>query len=121
VVGALLASRNLPEDRPSGRARLDVVGLLLLSPGVAAVIFALSRVEAAGGTSRQVRLPKDGAPTRKGQRHCHHPAGTRGDQAQRARKHALLAHRRPLPEDLQRAGQPAELSVHRRTRMLPGG
>jgi EmrB/QacA subfamily drug resistance transporter len=58
AVGALLAARNLPEDRPSGRTRLDVVGLLLLSPGVAAAIFALSRIQAPGGfASRQVLVP----------------------------------------------------------------
>lgn len=49
VVGAYLAYRNLPEDRPESRVRLDWVGLLLLSPGVAAIIFGLSRVEGHGG------------------------------------------------------------------------
>ncbi|WP_327238638.1 multidrug efflux MFS transporter [Streptomyces sp. NBC_01317] len=51
LVGIWLAHRNLPDDRPapdSPRPRLDVTGLLLLSPGVAAVIYGLSRVE--GGT-----------------------------------------------------------------------
>lgn len=49
VVGGWLAFRNLPDDRPSGdRARLDIVGLLLLSPGAAAVIYGLSRI---GGDS----------------------------------------------------------------------
>ena len=49
VVGAYLAHRNLPDDRPQGRTRLDWVGLLLLSPGVAAIIYGLSRVEGHGG------------------------------------------------------------------------
>jgi EmrB/QacA subfamily drug resistance transporter len=49
VIGAYLAFRNLPSDRPTGRTRLDVVGLLLISPGVAAVVYALSQVEGAGG------------------------------------------------------------------------
>ncbi|CUU55161.1 drug resistance transporter, EmrB/QacA subfamily [Parafrankia irregularis] len=60
VVGAWLAARNLPDDRPRGgtRARLDVLGLLLISPGVAAVIFGLSRVEgSAGFASVEVLLP----------------------------------------------------------------
>ncbi|MYV57136.1 MDR family MFS transporter [Streptomyces sp. SID3212] len=51
LVGILLARRNLPDDRPapdSPHPRLDVTGLLLLSPGVVAVIYGLSRVE--GGT-----------------------------------------------------------------------
>jgi EmrB/QacA subfamily drug resistance transporter len=53
VVGAVLAWRNLPADAPRAgtRATLDVVGLLLLSPGVAAVIYGLSRVESSGGFS----------------------------------------------------------------------
>jgi EmrB/QacA subfamily drug resistance transporter len=54
LVGGWLARRNLPEDhrapdRP--RARLDVVGLLLLSPGVVAVIYSLSRVGGTAGLS----------------------------------------------------------------------
>jgi EmrB/QacA subfamily drug resistance transporter len=58
VVGAYLAYRNLPEDRPESRTRLDWVGLLLLSPGVAAIIFGLSRVEGHGGFGApQVLVP----------------------------------------------------------------
>lgn len=60
VVGGWLAMRNLPDDRPAPgtRTRLDIVGLLLLSPGVAAVIYGLSRVEgSAGFTSLEVLLP----------------------------------------------------------------
>jgi EmrB/QacA subfamily drug resistance transporter len=50
AVGAWLAFRNLPDDRPSGeRTRLDIVGLLLLSPGAAAVIFGLSRITGESG------------------------------------------------------------------------
>ncbi|MER5466069.1 MDR family MFS transporter [Streptomyces sp. NPDC002668] len=52
VVGGWLAWRNLPNDRPapdSTRARLDVTGLLLLSPGVAALIYGLSQVEGSAG------------------------------------------------------------------------
>lgn len=61
AVGAWLARRNLPEDRPapdSPRARLDVIGLFLLSPGVAAVIYGLSRVEgSAGFAAAEVLVP----------------------------------------------------------------
>ncbi|MFF3753211.1 MDR family MFS transporter [Streptomyces sp. NPDC002018] len=61
VVGAWLARRNLPDDRPapnSPRTQLDVIGLLLLSPGVAAIIYGLSRVEgSAGFTGAEVLTP----------------------------------------------------------------
>ncbi|MFG2316326.1 MDR family MFS transporter [Streptomyces tendae] len=51
AVGGWLALRNLPDDRPEPggpRVRLDVIGLLLLCPGVTALVYGLSRVE--GGT-----------------------------------------------------------------------
>ncbi|GAA0628215.1 MDR family MFS transporter [Kutzneria viridogrisea] len=61
VLGGWLAWRNLPDDRPAPdrpRARLDIVGLLLLSPGVAAIIYGLSRVEGSTGfTSAEVLVP----------------------------------------------------------------
>ncbi|MEW2084830.1 MDR family MFS transporter [Streptomyces sp. NPDC005283] len=61
VVGGWLAWRNLPDDRPapdSPRVRLDAIGLLLLSPGVAALIYGLSRVEgSAGFASAEVLIP----------------------------------------------------------------
>jgi EmrB/QacA subfamily drug resistance transporter len=60
VVGACLAWRNLPEDgpRPCGRSRLDAVGMLLLSPGIAAVIYGLSQLGGSDGiTSLKVGLP----------------------------------------------------------------
>ncbi|WUM96044.1 multidrug efflux MFS transporter [Streptomyces sp. NBC_00322] len=61
VVGGRLAWRNLPDDRPapdSPRARLDVIGLLLLSPGVAALIYGLSQVEgSAGFAGAKVLIP----------------------------------------------------------------
>lgn len=57
VVGLWLAYRNLPDDRPTGeRGRLDVVGLLLLSPGAAAVVYGLSRT-ASGFGSAAVLVP----------------------------------------------------------------
>lgn len=58
VAGAYLAYRNLPSDPPSRRTRLDVVGLLLVSPGVAAVVYGLSQVEGSGGfRSARVLVP----------------------------------------------------------------
>ncbi|GAA4226558.1 MDR family MFS transporter [Actinomadura meridiana] len=61
VIGGWLAQRNLASDRPAAdapRARLDVVGLLLLSPGVAAIIYGLAQVEgSAGFTSGAVLVP----------------------------------------------------------------
>ncbi|MFJ8349641.1 MDR family MFS transporter [Streptomyces sp. NPDC094153] len=64
AVGGWLARRNLPDDRPAPgrrRARLDVVGLLLLGPGVAAVILGLSRVTGSAGlTDAEVLVPLAG-------------------------------------------------------------
>lgn len=61
AVGGWLAWRNLPDDRPASdrpRTRLDVIGLLLLSPGVAAVVYGLSRVEGSTGfASAEVLVP----------------------------------------------------------------
>lgn len=52
LVGVWLAIRNIPADAPSSpRQPLDTVGLLLLSPGVAAVIYSLSRVGGDNGLS----------------------------------------------------------------------
>lgn len=55
VVGAALAARVLPRDEPvdpQHRPRLDLVGFLLLSPGVAAVVYGLSNVTGHGGFGR---------------------------------------------------------------------
>ncbi|WNI20832.1 MDR family MFS transporter [Streptomyces sp. ITFR-16] len=58
VVGAWLAARNLPEDRPAPRPRLDVVGMLLLSPGIAAALYGLTRLSGSDGfTGPKVWLP----------------------------------------------------------------
>ena len=58
VVGGYLAARHLPKDEPAPRPRLDVVGMLLLSPGIAAVIYGLTRLGGSNGfTSVQVGLP----------------------------------------------------------------
>ncbi|MGC5168894.1 MDR family MFS transporter [Luteimicrobium sp. DT211] len=49
VVGWFLARRYVPAQPRDPSARLDGVGLALLSPGIAAVIYGLSRVAPAGG------------------------------------------------------------------------
>lgn len=51
VVGGYLAWRNLAEDRPlpGPRPRLDTVGMLLLSPGIAAVIYGLTQLSGSDG------------------------------------------------------------------------
>lgn len=61
LVGMWLARRNLPDDRPAPdhpRARLDAVGLLLLCPGFAALLYGLSQVDGRTGfASAQVLIP----------------------------------------------------------------
>jgi len=60
AVGATLAVRILPDDRPTPglRPALDVIGLLLVSPGVLGVIYGLSNVSKDGGLDRtDVWLP----------------------------------------------------------------
>jgi len=56
---ALIASlRILPTDAPSSSERFDVVGLALLSPGLAAVIYGLAQSGSEGGFgSAKVLLP----------------------------------------------------------------
>jgi EmrB/QacA subfamily drug resistance transporter len=49
VVGLLLAWRLMPTFPGTAKSRLDAVGLALLSPGIAAVIYALAQVGAQGG------------------------------------------------------------------------
>ncbi|GAA3549223.1 MDR family MFS transporter [Nonomuraea rosea] len=49
VAAILLAWRALPADAARERRRLDVTGLLLLSPGLAALMYGLARVGTAGG------------------------------------------------------------------------
>lgn len=58
VAGLLLAWRLMPPLPGTGRARLDAVGLALVSPGIAAVVFALARVGVEDGfTHPSVLLP----------------------------------------------------------------
>ena len=52
VVGFLLAWRMLPQDRPVSRPRLDVIGFVLLSPGLVGILFGLSNASNAGGFGR---------------------------------------------------------------------
>ncbi|MFD5468068.1 MDR family MFS transporter [Kitasatospora sp. NPDC127059] len=52
LAGLWLAGRSLPEDRPAPgepRAPLDAVGLLLLPPGCALLIYGLSRIDGRTG------------------------------------------------------------------------
>ena len=52
VVGLILASRYLPDDTPdpaTPKPRLDIPGLLLIAPGIAALILGLSNAGTAAG------------------------------------------------------------------------
>jgi EmrB/QacA subfamily drug resistance transporter len=58
LAAALCAWRMLPADRPVSAKRLDVVGLLLLSPGLAGLLYGLAELGAGGGFGRaQVLFP----------------------------------------------------------------
>ncbi len=58
VVALAMAWRILPTDVPEPRHRLDWLGLLLLSPGLAAVIYGLAESNSGGGFgSAQVLVP----------------------------------------------------------------
>ena len=63
LVGLALAARLMPAGRSVGRggegavSRLDWRGLLLLSPGLALVVFGLSEVSTHGGVSAEGALP----------------------------------------------------------------
>lgn len=52
LVGLVLAWRILPTDSPTGRPKLDLVGLLLISPALVGILFGLSNVGQDGGFSR---------------------------------------------------------------------
>ncbi len=55
AAGLVLAWRLLPSDRPgpaAGRAHLDVIGLVLLAPGLAGILLGLSNLSADGGIGR---------------------------------------------------------------------
>jgi EmrB/QacA subfamily drug resistance transporter len=60
AVGLLLAWRLLPPDRPdpgTGRARLDVLGLVLLAPALAGILLGLSNLSQDGGIDAGVLAP----------------------------------------------------------------
>jgi EmrB/QacA subfamily drug resistance transporter len=48
VVGLILAWRLMPSFPGSGRSRLDAVGLALVSPGIAAIVYGLAQVGLTG-------------------------------------------------------------------------
>ena len=52
AVGLVLAWRFIPADGAPGTARLDVVGLVLLSPAVVGLLFGLSNASRSGGFGR---------------------------------------------------------------------
>jgi EmrB/QacA subfamily drug resistance transporter len=49
AVALLLAARLLPKDRPEPAERFDFAGMLMLSPGLALLIYGVSNVPSAGG------------------------------------------------------------------------
>ncbi|MGH3431336.1 MAG: DHA2 family efflux MFS transporter permease subunit [Thermocrispum sp.] len=49
LIALLLAWRVLPKDDPQPSEKFDFPGMLMLSPGLAALIFGLSRIPAEGG------------------------------------------------------------------------
>ena len=58
IAALFLAARNLPRDVPQKEQRLDLVDLLLLSPGLALVIYGLAETNSAGGFgSAKVLVP----------------------------------------------------------------
>ncbi|MEU4291110.1 DHA2 family efflux MFS transporter permease subunit [Kribbella sp. NPDC026596] len=62
VLALLMAVRVIPEDRPAaGREQLDWLGLGLLSPGLAALIFGLSAVGDHGAGSVRAIVPLIGS------------------------------------------------------------
>jgi EmrB/QacA subfamily drug resistance transporter len=52
VVGFILAWILLPSDKPTGKSKLDIVGLLLISPALVGILYGLSRVNESGGFAR---------------------------------------------------------------------
>ncbi|MEU4241756.1 MDR family MFS transporter [Actinoplanes sp. NPDC026619] len=52
LAGLYLAWRMIPADEPGRRVRLDVVGLILLSPSLVALLWGLSNVSGPGGFTR---------------------------------------------------------------------
>ena len=57
IVALALALRILPKDEPSPTERLDLLGVLLLSPGLAVLIYGLAEMASQGVDSASVFLP----------------------------------------------------------------
>jgi EmrB/QacA subfamily drug resistance transporter len=58
ILALILGSRILDKDTPKPAERLDFVGLLMLSPGLAALIYGLAQVPKAGGVGHaEVLIP----------------------------------------------------------------
>jgi EmrB/QacA subfamily drug resistance transporter len=58
VITMLLAWRVLPKDDPETAERFDFLGMLMVSPGLAALIYGVSNIPSAGGvTAVEVWLP----------------------------------------------------------------
>jgi EmrB/QacA subfamily drug resistance transporter len=58
LITMALAWRLLPKDRPEPGERFDFVGMLMVSPGLAALIYGVSNIPAAGGVGEvEVWLP----------------------------------------------------------------
>ncbi len=51
IVAIILALRVLPSTRSEHKPRLDTIGLLLLSPGLASVVYGLSQMGSSGSTA----------------------------------------------------------------------
>jgi EmrB/QacA subfamily drug resistance transporter len=48
IIALVLAARMLPADKELSKSRLDVVGLALISPGLAAIVYGLSEAGSSG-------------------------------------------------------------------------
>jgi EmrB/QacA subfamily drug resistance transporter len=58
ILALVLGARILDKDEPKPTEKLDVVGLLLLSPGLAALVYGLAQVPEAGGfVTGEVLIP----------------------------------------------------------------
>jgi EmrB/QacA subfamily drug resistance transporter len=57
IVALILAARILPKDQPSPTESLDALGLLLLSPGLAALIYGLAEMSSEGAGSAAALVP----------------------------------------------------------------
>lgn len=57
IVAILMAWRGLPKDEPAkGRQRLDIIGLLLLSPAFSVLIYGIAQISSHGGVNSDAVL-----------------------------------------------------------------